>query len=170
MRTPGITMSATTDPVGQYTFSPIKIGRYFISASRPGFKTVQQKNVTVDVQQKVEVNIEGPRSSDQKRFVVNAAPPMLQTMDASVGQVVEEQTIDNLPLNGRNLPSSHSFPPGFTQGQQDSRGLGSSGSFAANGLRPAQNTLSARCIDTHANPGGLPQRLGVFGEAARGCD
>src|SRR5438045_9613137 len=71
--------------------------------------------------------------------VVNVAPPVLQTQDASVGQVIGERTVDALPLNGRNYIFLAQLSAGVTQDQQDTRGLGASGSFAANGLRPAQN-------------------------------
>ena len=43
----GITAVITTGPEGQYSFSSVKIGRYSISASAPGFKSVQHNNVTV---------------------------------------------------------------------------------------------------------------------------
>jgi hypothetical protein len=72
-------------------------------------------------------------------------------MDASVGQIVEEKTIDNLPLNGRNFTFLAQLSAGVTQGQQDSRGLGSSGSFAANGLRPSQNNYLLDGMDDNAN-------------------
>jgi hypothetical protein len=64
---------------------------------------------------------------------------------------VEEQTIDNLPLNGRNFTFLAQLSAGVTQGQQDSRGLGASGSFAANGLRPAQNNYLLDGMDDNAN-------------------
>src|SRR4051812_3531987 len=56
----GVTSSTTTGSEGQYTFSPIKIGHYSVSATASGFRTVHQNNVTVDVQQKVEVNLSLP--------------------------------------------------------------------------------------------------------------
>jgi hypothetical protein len=146
-----ITLSTTTGLEGQYSFSPVKIGRYFISASAPGFKSVQQNNVTVDVQQKVELDIQLPLGETTETIVVNSAPPLLQTLDASVGQVIEEQSINDLPLNGRNFTFLAQLSAGVTQGQQDSRGLGASGSFAANGLRPAQNNYLLDGIDNNAN-------------------
>ena len=83
--------------------------------------------------------------------VVDAAPPLLQTLDASVGQVVVEKAVDNLPLNGRNYIFLAQLSAGVTQGQQDTRGLGGSGSFAANGLRPAQNDYLLDGIDNNTN-------------------
>jgi outer membrane receptor protein involved in Fe transport len=146
-----IAVSTTTGSEGRYTFSPVKIGRYFISASASGFRTVKQNNVTVDVQQQREVDISLAIGQTTEIVVVDAAPPMLQTLDASVGQVVEEKAINDLPLNGRNFTFLAQLSAGVTQGQQDTRGLGGSGSFAANGLRPAQNNYLLDGIDNNTN-------------------
>ena len=146
-----ITVSTMTGSEGQYTFAPVKIGRYSVSASVTGFQTVQQKNVTVDVQQKVNLDISLVLGQATETVVVNAAPPLMQTLDASVGQVIQEAAIDDLPLNGRNFTFLAQLSAGVTQGQQDTRGLGSSGSFAANGLRPAQNNYLLDGIDNNTN-------------------
>jgi hypothetical protein len=147
----GIAASTVTGAEGQYTFSPVKIGRYSIFVSAAGFEGFQQKNLTVDVQQKLRLDISLSLGATTETVVVNEAPPLLQTMDASVGQIVEEKTIDNLPLNGRNFTFLAQLSAGVTQGQQDSRGLGSSGSFAANGLRPSQNNYLLDGMDDNAN-------------------
>ena len=146
-----ISTSTTSGAEGQYTFSPVKAGHYSVSASASGFQTVKQKNVTLDVQQKLEVNISLTIGQTTETVVVDAAPPLLQTLDASVGQVVEEKAINDLPLNGRNFTFLAQLSAGVTQGQQDTRGLGASGSFAANGLRPAQNNYLLDGIDNNTN-------------------
>ncbi|HEY5212288.1 MAG TPA: TonB-dependent receptor, partial [Acidobacteriaceae bacterium] len=147
----GIAVSITTGSEGHYTFSPVKIGRYSISVSVPGFKSAQQNNVTVDVQQNVELNIQLALGAASETIVVNTAPPLLQTLDASVGQVIEAKSINDLPLNGRNYTFLAQLSAGVTQDQQDSRGLGASGSFAANGLQPAQNNYLLDGIDDNSN-------------------
>ena len=68
-----------------------------------------------------------------------------------MGQVIEAATINALPLNGRNFTFLAQLSAGVTQGQQDTRGLGASGSFAANGLRPAQNNYLLDGIDNNTN-------------------
>jgi len=146
-----ISTSTTSGAEGQYTFSPVKAGHYSVSASARGFQTVKQRNVTLDVQQKLEVNISLTIGQTTETVVVDAAPPLLQTLDASVGQVVEEKAINDLPLNGRNFTFLAQLSAGVTQGQQDTRGLGASGSFAANGLRPAQNNYLLDGIDNNTN-------------------
>ena len=146
-----ISASTTAGSEGRYTFSPVKAGRYSVSASATGFRTVKQNNVTLDVQQNLEVDVSLTIGQATETVVVDAAPPLLQTLDASVGQVVEEKAINDLPLNGRNYTFLAQLSAGVTQGQQDTRGLGGSGSFAANGLRPAQNNYLLDGIDNNTN-------------------
>jgi hypothetical protein len=147
----GISISTTSGSVGEYTFSPVKIGHYSVSAEIKGFQKVRQNNVTVDVQQKVVVDLSLPVGQSIETVIVDAAPPALQTQEASVGQVIEEQAINALPLNGRNFTFLAQLSVGVTQGQQDTRGLGASGSFAANGLRPAQNNYLLDGMDNNTN-------------------
>jgi hypothetical protein len=147
----GVSISTTTGSQGEYVFSPVKIGHYSLSAEFKGFEKVQQNNITVDVQQKVLIDVALPPGQSQEVVVVNAAPPALQTQDASVGQVIEERAINALPLNGRNFTFLAQLSAGVTQDQNDTRGLGASGSFAANGLRPAQNNYLLDGLDNNAN-------------------
>ncbi|HEX4644444.1 MAG TPA: TonB-dependent receptor, partial [Verrucomicrobiae bacterium] len=107
-------------------------------------------NVTVAVQQSVVVDFALRPGQTSETVMVNAEPPALQTQDASVGQVIGEQSVNALPLNGRNFTFLAQLSAGVTQDQQDTRGLGASGSFAANGLRPAQNNYLLDGIDNNA--------------------
>jgi hypothetical protein len=147
----GIVLTTDSTSSGDYTFAPVKIGRYSVSAEFAGFQTVRQNNVTVDVKQKVVVDITLAPGTSKEIVVVNAAPPALQTQDASVGQVIESQAINALPLNGRNFTFLAQLSAGVTQGQNDTRGLGASGSFSANGLRPAQNNYLLDGLDNNVN-------------------
>jgi len=147
----GLSMSTTSGSAGEYAFSPVKIGHYSVSAEMKGFQKVQQKNVTVEVQQRVVVDFTLAPGQAMETIVVNAEPLVLQTQDASVGQVIRERTIDALPLNGRNYIFLAQLSAGVTQDQQDTRGLGASGSFAANGLRPAQNNYLLDGIDNNVD-------------------
>ena len=147
----GVSITTLSGSTGEYSFSAVKIGHYSLSAEFRGFQKVQQNNVTVDVQQKVLVDIALPPGQATEVVVVNAAPPALQTQDASVGQVIEERAVNALPLNGRNFTFLAQLSAGVTQDQADTRGLGASGSFAANGLRPAQNNYLLDGLDNNAN-------------------
>lgn len=147
----GATQLATTGSNGEYIFAPVKIGTYSVTAEFKGFKRVEHPHVTVDVQQRVAVNFDLPPGEMTQTVTVSTEAPLLQTEDASVGQVISAKAINDLPLNGRNFTFLAQLAAGVTQGQEDTRGLGASGSFAANGLRPAQNNYLLDGIDNNVN-------------------
>ncbi len=145
------TIETTSSSSGEFNFSPVKIGHYALAAEFKGFERVQHTRITVQVQQRVLVDFALPPGQMTQTVMVTGEPPALQTQDASVGQVITQRTINDLPLNGRNFTFLAQLAPGVTQGQQDTRGLGSSGSFAANGERPAQNNYLLDGIDNNSN-------------------
>ena len=147
----GIVQTTTSGSAGEYTFSPVKLGRYRVAAEVKGFERVERTNITVDVQQRVVVDFALPPGQTTETVLVTSEAPPLQTQDASVGQVINSRSVNDLPLNGRNFTFLAQLSAGVTQDQQDTRGLGASGSFAANGLRPAQNDYLLDGIDNNAN-------------------
>ena len=82
---------------------------------------------------------------------MSTAPPLLQTEEASVGQVVTEESVNSLPLNGRNFTFLAQLGAGMQTPQADTRGNAASGAFSANGLRPAQNNYLLDGIDNNSN-------------------
>jgi hypothetical protein len=147
----GLVQVTTSGSAGEYTFAPIKIGNYSVAAEFKGFQRVEHPNVTVQVQQHVVVDFLLPPGQMTETVSVKDVPPSLQTQDASVGQVVTAHAINDLPLNGRNFTFLAQLSAGVTQDQQDTRGLGASGSFSANGSRPAQNNYLLDGIDNNTN-------------------
>lgn len=147
----GLVTNQLSGSDGEYKFSPIKIGHYSLSAELKGFQRVEQTHVSVDVQQRVIADFELPPGQMTETVTVSTEPPALQTQDASVGQVIGQRAINDLPLNGRNYTFLAQLAVGVTQDQQDTRGLGTSGSFAANGSRPSQNNYLLDGIDNNAN-------------------
>lgn len=147
----GLVLTTTTGASGEYTFAPVKIGHYSVAAEFKGFQRVEHSNVSVEVQQRVVVDFVLPPGQMTQTVMVTGEPPALQTQDASVGQVIGARSINDLPLNGRNFTFLAQLSAGVTQGQQDTRGLAGSGSFAANGSRPAQNNYLLDGIDNNTN-------------------
>ena len=147
----GLTLETTADSSGVYTFSPVRIGHYSITVTAPGFSTTTQQNLIVNVSQNLRVNIELKPGSATQTVEVTAAPPQMQTEDASVGQVVNEQSVNNLPLNGRNFTFLAQLAAGVNTPQADTRGNAANGAFSANGLRPAQNNYLLDGIDNNSD-------------------
>src|SRR6202140_5277809 len=144
-------LSTTTRDDGTYKFSPVRIGSYKLTATIQGFSTVTQKNVVVNVGQDVVVDFAlNPRSVSETVEVASTLP-VLETQDASVGQVMDSRNVDNLPLNGRNFTFLAQLAAGGNTPQADTRGNTASGAFAANGNRPAQNNYLLDGIDNNSD-------------------
>ena len=147
----GLVQNTQTNSAGQYVFNAVKVGRYSVTAAFKDFEKLEYANITVGVQQHVLADFVLQPGRVKQVTVVTSDAPLLQTQDASVGQVIAAQSINDLPLNGRNFTFLAQLSAGVTQNQQDSRGLGASGSFAANGLRPSQNNYLLDGIDNNSN-------------------
>ncbi len=147
----GISLETHSTGSGTYTFSPVKIGHYTVTATAPGFSTTTQQNLTVAVGQELQVNVALQTGSTNETVTVSTAPPQLQTDESSVGQVVDEHTIVTLPLNGRNFTFLAQLSAGVNVSQADTRGNAASGAFTANGLQSAQNNYLLDGIDNNSN-------------------
>jgi hypothetical protein len=147
----GITLEVKTNADGVFTFSPVRIGHYSLSVTATGFAKTTQQNLTVNVAQRLQVNVQLKPGSATETVEVSAAPPLLQTQEASVGQVMTEKTVVDLPLNGRNFTFLAQLGAGTQTPQADTRGNAASGAFSANGLRPAQNNYLLDGIDNNSN-------------------
>jgi hypothetical protein len=139
----GVVQVTASGGAGEYIFAPVRIGTYSVAAEFQGFQRVAHPHVTVNVQQRVVVDFVLTPGEMAQTVSVTGEAPLLQSQDAEVGQVNGALTINNLPLNGRNFTFLAQLSAGVTFDQQDTRGLGASGSFAANGLRPGAEQLFA---------------------------
>src|SRR5205814_6413541 len=132
-------------------FTPVRIGAYKLDASAPGFQTVSQTDLVVQVRANVVADFTLRPGNVTQTVEVTAAPPVLQTQDASVGQVMDTRNVNNLPLNGRNWTFLAQLAAGVNSPQADTRGNAATGAFAANGLRPAQNNYMLDGIDNNSD-------------------
>ena len=147
----GITVVTKTNATGNYTFSPVRIGHYTVTVTARGFATTTQKNLTVNVAQVLQVNVTVKPGGATETVEVNTAPPVLQTQEASVGQVIGSAEVNDLPLNGRNFTFLAQLGAGMQTPQADTRGNAQNGAFSANGLRPSQNNYLIDGIDNNSN-------------------
>jgi hypothetical protein len=105
----------------------------------------------VDIQQQLSIPFVLKTGSIQQTVVVTEEQTLMQTGNASVGQVVGEKQINDLPLNGRNYFFLAQLSAGVTFGQKDSRGQNNNGRFTANGVRATQNNFLLDGIDNNSS-------------------
>jgi hypothetical protein len=98
----GAKRSATTDETGSYILQNLPIGPYTIEAALPGFKTYVQSGIILQVGTTPTVNavLEVGQVSDQVEVRADAA--LVEARSSGVGNVIDNQRVLELPLNGRN--------------------------------------------------------------------
>ena len=99
----GITRKTVTNETGLYVLPNLAVGSYKLEAGLPGFRTFVQSGIVLQVNSSPVVNVvlEVGQVSEQVEVQANAA--LVETRSSSVGQVVENARILDLPLNGRNV-------------------------------------------------------------------
>lgn len=98
-----VSQTTSTGHDGLFGFPNIKIGVYSISATAPGFQTYVQQNIVLEVGSSISVNVKLPIGSSTEQVEVQAEGLSLQTEDASFKQTVDERSVTELPLNGREV-------------------------------------------------------------------
>jgi len=144
-------LSTTTGNDGIYKFTPVKIGSYKLTVTFQGFETITRPHVPVNVGENVVADFTLKPGNVTTTVEVTAAAPVLQSQDASVGQVIDSKSVNDLPLNGRNFTFLAQLAAGVNSPQADTRGNAASGAFSANGLRPAQNNYLLDGIDNNSD-------------------
>ncbi len=106
--------TTTTDTSGNYRFTLLPVGRYRVTAEAPGFVRSQLPDVLVDVEQHVRVDVGMTIGNLKQEVVVSSEVPQVDTTTATLGKVVEERRIADLPLNGRNFLELGDLQAGVT--------------------------------------------------------
>jgi hypothetical protein len=146
-----VRQSSETRGDGTYVFTPIKIGPYTVEVEFQGFQRARRAGVQVSIQQQLVVDFAMTPGEMTQTIEVQGTAPLLNTTNGSVGEVIQSQTINNLPLSGRNYNFLARLTAGVTHSQPEGRGLAATGWFAANGTRPAQNNYLLDGIDNNSN-------------------
>lgn len=94
----GVAIKQNTAKSGFYSISPLEAGSYSVSVSAPGFKTLARPNVTVNGMQVLGLNLMMSLGEQTETVTVSAAPPPLETEDATVGATLGGQQYQSLPL------------------------------------------------------------------------
>jgi hypothetical protein len=155
----GAVRSATTDHSGEYDFQQLAPGRYDLTVSFQGFATAKKTSFELLVSQPATINVALQVASASSDVTVSAeVQPVLNTTDATLGNAFAGQQVEDLPIEGRNVPDLLSLQPGVTfLGRTDSNvgttGVGNnssdSRSGATNGGRSDQSNITLDGVDVN---------------------
>ena len=98
----GYNRTAVTGADGVYVLPNLPIGPYNLQVSGPGFQSYSQKGIVLEVNNNVTVNVILQLGEVSQTFSVSANASMVQTQSTSVSQVIDQNRVAELPLNGRD--------------------------------------------------------------------
>jgi Carboxypeptidase regulatory-like domain len=151
----GVARTTQTNEAGLYSFPAMIPGTYSVKVTAPGFEVVTKTNILLEVQQTARVDFSLTVGQASQTIEVAANGELLTTDNATVGTVIEQKRIVDLPLNGRNFFSLVALSPGVTVGfspaAQATNRQGGSRSTLTMSLAGARATWSNYTLDGITN-------------------
>jgi len=138
--------STLSNDSGLYTVLLLQPGSYEVQVRKDGFKPVNQTGITLEVDQRAELNVTLQVGALTEQIEVKGALSRLNTVEASQGQVIDNQRIVEMPLNGRNYIDLALMSGGAVQSTPGSR----IGGFSAGGQRVSQNNYIMDGVDNNS--------------------
>ncbi|MDP9038707.1 MAG: carboxypeptidase regulatory-like domain-containing protein [Acidobacteriota bacterium] len=169
-----LTGTVQSNASGLFTIPNLQAGNYRVAITAPGFSSLVISDLTLDVGEQQAVNFSLKIGSATEKIEVTAAAPELDLVSAVTMPVVNEKTIVELPLNGRDWASLANLQPGVSavrtqsvvavSNQRANRGVGNQ--LTVSGARPQMNNyrIDGISINDYSNggPGGvIGSNLGV---------
>ncbi|MEK7408823.1 MAG: TonB-dependent receptor [Acidobacteriota bacterium] len=140
---------AVTNESGFYTLTPLRIGRYTLTAEHTGFKREVIAGIVLEVQQRAKVDFALQLGQITEQITVESQSLLLGSEETSLGQVVTNRSIVELPLNGRNYLQLSVLATGVVpavKGKLEDQGS----AFVANGLRYTMNNYLLDGVDNNS--------------------
>src|ERR1700674_3476768 len=166
----GLDRATQTSADGSYAVSELQIGTYTVTVSQSGFQTSVTNTVTVDVggERRVDVSLK-PGQVTERVEVSGESLPQVETTTNDLGGILTSQTVENLPVNGRDYTKLIYLNPGVAGSpDQISDSPGSFGEFSMNGARGRSNNYLLDGTDMNDGYRNDPaiKEAGVFGTPA----
>ena len=141
----GLTRATISGHDGVYVLLELPVGHYQLQVEAKSFQKYVQEGITLNVNETASVPIHLVVGSESQQVQVTADAQIIQETVTSLGKVVSEREILDLPLNGRNFAQLGTLQPGvvpLTPGlKQAGSSLREGQSYAVNGQRPESNSF-----------------------------
>jgi hypothetical protein len=151
-----VSHTVVTNSAGEYTVPELLPGTYTVLAEGQGFKKAAQAPFKLDVNQVVRVDFTLTVGSINETVTVTAAEPLVESETSSLGQVIDENRVHELPLDGRDFIQLAYLSPGVNQGPEGTVQQGNipenergNGSVQANGLMATNNNFLLNGFDNN---------------------
>jgi hypothetical protein len=109
----GVSRTLTTGDSGEYNAPNLLPGTYAVRAEANGFKAVERENILLEVGKEIRVDLPLQPGEVSQTITITEAAPMVETTNATLGGTLSNETINDLPLNGRNYINLLTLRPGM---------------------------------------------------------
>ncbi len=138
----------TSGANGEYSVLALPVGHYTVTVTAPGFQTFETRDISLNVNDQLQINVSLQVGSIQDKVEVSASAVQVETSSTQLGQVIEQKQILALPLNGRSFIDLLGLQAGVApqtsgavpQDRPVSGGL-SAGNISVNGQRETSNAF-----------------------------
>jgi Carboxypeptidase regulatory-like domain len=143
----GLDRTVTSDSAGNYAVPALLPGTYSLQATNAGFNTYVVNDVILQVAQTIEVNIKLAVASANQVVTVTGGASVVNSSNITVGQVIGQRTVQEIPLNGRHFLDLTQLVPGSVTAPTDgnltspSRGLGANSFITAGNREDSVNFM-----------------------------
>ncbi len=136
-------VTLSTNEAGFFSAPALHPGHYDVALTKEGFQSQRKTGVELRLQDRLEVNFSLAIGATSTEVTVAAQAPLLESETSSLGQVIQEKTVTDLPLNGRSFIQLATL----TAGTLPSTRTSERDNFISNGARAVQNSYLLDGID-----------------------
>ncbi|MGD0908497.1 MAG: carboxypeptidase-like regulatory domain-containing protein, partial [Candidatus Acidiferrales bacterium] len=138
----GLARSTMSGEDGAYRIPALQAGHYSVKVEKEGFKTSTQTGITVDVAQELNLPVNLEVGSSAQEVVVTGEAPQIDTSTSTLGGLVNDEKVAELPLNGRNYIDLSLMQTGVTKNYNTGQAGNMIGTtFSANGAPIISNNF-----------------------------
>ncbi|MBV8831556.1 MAG: carboxypeptidase regulatory-like domain-containing protein, partial [Acidobacteriaceae bacterium] len=145
----GLVRTEVTNDVGEYSIPQLPVGPYLVTVEQTGFKKTERTGIELRVDDRLRIDVTLPVGQLTETVAVEATNPVVNTDSSTLGNVVDNRKVTQLPLNGRNFLQLNLLVPGANQGVKGSQNQTQGGSISVNGAREQSNNFLLDGMDNN---------------------
>jgi hypothetical protein len=149
-----------TNAAGEFYLANLPPGPYRIEIEKPGFKRLLKPDVVLHIQDALAINFEMGVGEVTDSITVQGGAPLLDASDATVGTLIDNRFVENMPLNGRSISALIDLTPGVVLVPSN---FFEEGQFSVNGQRPDANYFMVDGVSAN-----LGSPVSSFGQGGTG--
>ncbi|MBY0508167.1 MAG: TonB-dependent receptor [Bryobacteraceae bacterium] len=149
----GIARPVSTGSDGAYLVTNLVVGNYAVVVAATGFKRFEQRPVRLEVDQTVRVDVTLQTGDTKESITVEGGQTLVNTETSALGQIVDNKTIIQMPISGRNFLALATLVPGATAGAPGNdvvRSRQEGVTLSVNGQRVEHNNYMLDGVDNNA--------------------